>query len=54
VVEGCKLNAFGSGNGRVTDPCEYGNEHSHSIKGGGLLDYLSGYYSSMELISVGF
>jgi hypothetical protein len=27
----------------VADPCEYGNEHSVSMKGGKFLDYLSNY-----------
>jgi hypothetical protein len=35
-VGGCGLDASGSGQGSVASPCEYGNETSGSIKGGGI------------------
>jgi hypothetical protein len=34
----CGLDAYGPGWGPVLDPCEQGNEHLGSVKGGEFLD----------------
>jgi hypothetical protein len=33
-VGGCELDLYGSGQGSLTDCCEYGNEYWDSIKDG--------------------
>jgi hypothetical protein len=40
-LRGCGLDSSGSVEGPMAGSCEYGNEHSVSIKGGEFLDLLS-------------